>query len=117
MTITIETITREQRSILVYAENCAVEHGGLLEGIRMNVDDHHALVELEAAGILAHGRVPGKLLGSFRERQVTHWCDLTDAGWELATQLRRLRSKKANTARAKVDAVLAQRALAESEPS
>lgn len=112
MTITIESITRDQRSVLVYAEHCAVEHGGLLEGIRMNPDDHTALIQLEIAGFLTSGRVPGKMLGSFRVRQVTHWCDLTDAGWDLAAQLRRARSETPNQARKQVDAVLAEREAA-----
>jgi len=109
MTITPETITRDQRSILLYVETCAVDHGGLLEGIRMNADDHTAMAQLQHAGILKHGRVPGRLLGTF-QRNVTHWCDLTDAGWELAHQLRRACARKVSAARDKVDAYLAERA-------
>lgn len=110
MSLTPDTITREQRSILMYAETCAVEHGGLLEGIRMNADDHVALTQLAVEGILNYGRIPGKLLGTFKVRQATHWCDLTEAGWALAHQLRRARAAKPDAARQKVDAVLAERA-------
>lgn len=110
--ITIDTITRDQRSILMYAETCAVDHGGLLEGIRMNSDDIAALDQLEAAGIVKYGRVPGKMLGSFRVRQATHWCDLTEAGWALAYALRRARAAKPDANRKKVDAVFAERAEA-----
>jgi len=109
MTITSETITRDQRNILMYAETCAVDYGGLLEGIRMNAADLVALDQLEAAGILKHGRIPGKLLGTFA-RSVSYWCDLTEAGWTLAYQLRRERAMKPNSARQTVDAVLAERA-------
>lgn len=108
-TITLDTITRDQRSILLYAEACAVDYGGLLEGIRMNKDDHAALAELAAAGILTHGRIPGKMLGTF-QRNVTNWCDLTEAGWALAHQLRRARAAKPEPSREKVNAVLAERA-------
>ena len=108
MKITIETITRDQRSILLYAEHCAVEQGGLLDGVRLNAADLGALVQLEDAGILAHGRIPGRLLGSFKDHRIqpTHSCDLTDTGWELAALLRRERSVRPNKARKQVDAVL-----------
>lgn len=111
MTITTETITRAQRSALLYAESCAVDDGGLLEGIRLNKDDHAALDELQQAGILTWGRTPGRLLGKFT-RNVTHWCDLTEAGWTLASQLRRARAAKPNASREKVNAVMAERAEA-----
>lgn len=109
MTLTIETITRDQRSILMYAETCAVDHGGLLEGIRMNKTDLDSLAELAAAGILTFGRIPGKMLGTFK-RNNTHWCDLTEAGWSLAYQLRRARAAKPDPSRQKVEAELAERA-------
>ena len=108
MSLTPDTMTRDQRSILLYAESCAVEHGGLLEGIRMNKDDHAALDDLAQAGMLTWGRTPGKLLGTF-QRNVTHWCDLTEAGWALAFQLRRERAAKPNASRQKVDAYFAER--------
>lgn len=112
MNLTPETITRDQRSILMYAETCAVDHGGLLEGIRMNTADLSALKELAEAGILTYGRIPGKLLGTFRVRQATHWCDLTDAGWTLAHGLRRARAAKPDTIRKIVNDVMAERAEA-----
>jgi hypothetical protein len=112
MTITPETVTRDQRSALLYVESCAVEYGGLLEGIRMNEADHKALTELSDAGFLTYGRIPGKMLGTF-QRGVTHWCDLTETGWALAQQLRRARAAKPNASRQKVDAYFAERAAAQ----
>ena len=107
--LTVETITRDQRSILMYAETCAVDYGGLLEGIRMNKDDHAALDELAAAGILTWARIPGKMLGQFK-RNATHYCDLTEEGWALVHALRRARAAKPEPGRELVNAVLAERA-------
>lgn len=112
MTITTATITREQRSALLYAESCAVDHSGLLEGLRINSTDLVALDELEAAGMVTHGRIPGKLLGSFRVRHATHWCDLTDAGWALAHELRRMLAAKPDAKRQRVNNALAEREIA-----
>jgi hypothetical protein len=103
MTITPETVTRDQRNVLLYVESCAVDYGGLLDNQYMNTADHDALKELAELGILTYGRIPGKLLGTFA-RSVTLWCDLTEAGWTLAHQLRRARAAKPNASREKVDA-------------
>lgn len=109
--ITPEALTRNQSSALLYVETCCVDFGGLLEGTRMNEDDRDALDQLAAAGALKWGRIPGRLLGSF-QRQVTHWCDLTDEGWALAHQLRRARAARCNGPRDKVNALLAEREAA-----
>jgi hypothetical protein len=109
MSLTPETITREQASILLYVESCAVEYGGLLEGVRINATDLRALVSLTEAGYLTFGRIPGKLLGSF-QRGVTHWCDLTDAGWALAHQMRRARAARSHATRGRIDLYIAEQA-------
>ena len=60
-TIDITTLTKVERSIILYAESCSVEYGGLLEGMRMNEDDLVALRKFEE-GILSFGRCPAALL-------------------------------------------------------
>lgn len=109
--IDLDALTRDERNALLYAETCVVDYGGLLEGIRMNEDDHRALDEFQAEGLLTWGRIPGTLLTSF-SRQVTHWVTFTDGAWTLANRLRRARAEKPNTARQKVDEYLAERATA-----
>ena len=98
MTTTIKfepaELTKVQRSILLYAECCLVDYGGLLEGSRMNADDLGALREFHDAGLLRFGRVPGSLLGSFIGRSITHWVVFTPAGWDLAHATRRLQSER-----------------------
>lgn len=111
-TINIETMTKVERSILLYAETCCVDYGGLLEGQRMNADDMAALKKFEEAGILEYGRIPFKLLGPLGSygRKPTHWITFTDAAWEVAHALRRRCSHKASVSRQKVDEALADRA-------
>lgn len=107
-TIDITTLTKIERSIILYAESCSVDYGGLLEGTRMNRDDMDALARFKAEGILDYGRVPAALLGTFA-RNVTHWCDLTDAGWDLAHKLRRAHAAKKAGGRTRVDKAFAER--------
>jgi hypothetical protein len=107
--IDIATLTRDEKSLLLYVETCCVDYGGLLEGIRMNESDHKALDRFKAEGVLDFGRIPSELLGQF-SRKVTKWCDLTDTGWALAHQLRRARAASPSWARQQVDEIRAAKA-------
>ncbi|MBR8434795.1 hypothetical protein KDW37_28950 [Burkholderia cenocepacia] len=111
--IDIATLTKVERSILLYAETCCVDAGGLLEGKRMNADDMTALRKFADAGILSFGRIPFHLLASLSSlRQPTHWITLTDDAWQLAHALRRQRAARGSASRRKVDEVLAEREVA-----
>ena len=89
-----EHLTKDERSALVYAESCAVDRGGLLEAKRMNGADHVALCKFQQAGLLTWGRIPSCCLPapSHFSSSPTHWVRLTEEGWVLAGELRRLRS-------------------------
>lgn len=110
-TIDITTLTKVERSIILYAESCSVDYGGLLEGKRMNDDDLAALRKFHESGLLSFGRVPAKLLGPLSEygRNPTHWVTFTDDAWALAHALRRQRAAHGSVSRTKVDEVLAER--------
>jgi len=112
--ITIDDLTKTERSILAYAETCLVDYGGLLEGKRMNQDDIDALKKFQDAGILTFGRIPFHTVETLGRmgRHPTHWITFTDAAWELAHAIRRLRAQADSASRKKVDAALAERALA-----
>lgn len=87
-----QDLTKTERSALLYAETTLVDYGGLMEGKRLNGQDHDALNRLQSAGMLTWGRVPAKLLGSFiGGRDITHWVSFNDVGWQLAAQVRRER--------------------------
>ncbi|MDN7965596.1 hypothetical protein QZM92_26810 [Burkholderia multivorans] len=110
-TIDINALTKVERSIILYAESCCVDCGGLLEGIRMNADDMTALRKFADAGILTFGRIPARLLGPLSGlREPTHWITFTEEAWQLAHALRRERAARVTASRRKVDDALAQRA-------
>jgi hypothetical protein len=90
------TLTKDERSFLLYVETCCVDGGGLLVGVRMNAEDHAAAAKFVEAGLLASfGRIPSALLGRSGSPQgATHYAELTDAGWLLAHTLRRERAKR-----------------------
>lgn len=86
----LEEMSKDARSVLLYAETCAVDHGGLLEGVRMNEADMKALRKMESDRLLRYGRIPARLLGQFPgQRKPTHWVKFYDFAWEVAHELRR----------------------------
>ncbi len=90
-----DKLSKDERDALIYAESCLVEYGGLLEGMRMNSEDLKALAMFKEQGLLDFGRVPGKLVGNFVGRSITHWVEFKDGAWQLAHQLRRERCERA----------------------
>lgn len=107
MQLTPDTMTKDERSMLVYAETCVVDYSGLLEGQRMNRADMEALKKFKAAGLLDYGRIPAALLD--RSYGKTHWVTFNESAWTLAHQLRRVRAQQISTTRKAVDAALAER--------
>lgn len=107
--IDIDALTKVERSIILYAETCCVDAGGLLEGERMNADDMTALRKFADAGILTFGRIPARLLESLSGlRLPTHWITFTDEAWQLAQALRRRCAAQGSASRKKVDEALAE---------
>lgn len=91
--IDISTMTKDEKSIILYAETCIVDKGSLMEGARMNAADHEALKRFQAAGILTYGRILSCCpTPSHFSSQPTHWVRFTDEAWTLATALRRQRA-------------------------
>lgn len=116
-TFTPETLTRDQKSILLYAECALVDRGGLLTGARMNEDDMANLKLFADAGILKFGRIPHALLRSASRSSdnypSTHWVEFTDVAWELAQKLRLDRARQRGPYATEVFAAVAERATAE----
>lgn len=89
-------LTKDQRSALLYVETCVVDYGGLLEGRRMNTEDHESLRQMQAIGWLTWGRIPSSLLGrhDFTHSTPNHWARLTASGWKVAHACRMIRAEQ-----------------------
>jgi hypothetical protein len=90
LALTPDDMTKDERSVLVYAESVTVDYGGLMEADRMNAEDFAGLDKLAVLGFLTWGRIPAALLGQhdLTRTKPTHWCKLTESGWALAHQCR-----------------------------
>lgn len=104
-----DTMTKDERSCLLYAESCAVDGGGLMEGIRMNHEDHEALKRFGELGLLEFHRIPASILGSGAKSSWTHIVTLSPDGWELAAMCRRRRARQRGPHATEALAILAER--------
>ena len=106
-----DKLTRDQKSVLLYAETVIVDRGGLLTGARMNADDIANLKTFQDAGLLRFGRIPFALIkkasDSADSYPSTHWIEFTEKAWSLVGELRRTRSAKRGPYAEKVFAAIA----------
>lgn len=105
--LTTETMTKDQRSCLLYVEACCVDNSGLLEPIRMNSADFDALEMFKEEGLLDFGRCPSKSKAFAAGKM--YWVTLHDKGWSLAHLLRGMRAGNIGPMRKEVDAMIAER--------
>ena len=96
----LETMSYEERNLLLYLETCAVDYGGSVEAQRMNGDDFLIADSWVNSGFIRFGRIRSKDIMSHKgNRRVTHWVELSDAAWALAHAERRARFKRLNDKR------------------
>ncbi|WP_413460628.1 hypothetical protein [Herbaspirillum huttiense] len=107
MDISLENLSRDEKAVLLYAEECVVNASGLLESVRLNGEDLVALKRFKDGGVIDFGRVPSDLLK--RAAGKTYWVTFTDAAWNLAHQFRRERAAGVNPLRRAVDEIIAAR--------
>lgn len=89
-------LTREEKSLLLYMETGAVDHGGKLAGARMNADDFEIAKRWNESGFVSFGRIayhditPESTTGP----AVTHWCVLSEEAWVAAHAERKARCQR-----------------------
>ena len=91
----LSEMSREERSLLLFVETQAVDHGGALDRSRVNDADMEVLLDWHEDGFVMCGRLPSALAGPGarrgRGRCATHWVHLSDEAWRLAHEERRAR--------------------------
>ena len=94
----METMSKDQQSLLMYFETCLVDHYGRLEGQRMNSLDIKIAEAFNKNGLIKFGRLSmeaiQRLRGDPRGTIYTHYVRFTDKAWELAHKFRRERSER-----------------------
>lgn len=87
---TLETMTKDEKSLLLYLETCAVDCSGKVQAVRMNSDDQKIVERWNAEGFVSYGRIASEDLNEYG----SHWCHLSDEAWALAAAERRARAER-----------------------
>lgn len=83
-------MTRDQISLLLYLETCAVDHAGRVNMARMNADDFRQAEEWAKAWFIQFGRIASKHIN----RDGARWVTLSDEAWKQAHEHRKARAAR-----------------------
>jgi hypothetical protein len=96
MAKTLDEMTKDEKSLLLFLETCVVDEAGLIDVRKMNAEDVAIAVRWEAEGFIGFGRVYSKdiarLSANSAGRVYSQWCSLSEEAWTLAHQERRARA-------------------------
>jgi len=83
---TLDTMTSDEKRLLLYLETCAVDYGGKVDTKRMNKEGMDIAKKWNDEGFVKFGRI------KFHSIIVsTHWCELSDEAWNIAHAERKAR--------------------------
>ena len=91
----LEGFTRQELSLLLFLETCAVDHGGAIDGRHMNEDDFDIAEGWSRSGFVEFGRIYSKdVQNRPHGRSRSHWCRLSDRAFVAASHERKARSSR-----------------------
>jgi len=86
----LNDMSRDERSLLLYFETCAVDFSGRVDLRRVNEDDMKIVECWNDSGFISFGRIAHRDHNS----QGSHWVELTDDAWSLAHKERRTKYER-----------------------
>ena len=90
---TLETMTKDERSQLLFFESCAVDNAGRVKIAHMNELDMQIAERWDADGFVGFGRVADQSLRESRTMG-SHFCILSEEAWRLAAEERKARAAR-----------------------
>lgn len=87
-TITLESMSRNEKGLLLYLETVCVDYQSRLEPVRMNDEDFKILCAWRDAGFIDYGRIKSEFIKSSR----SYWVSLSEEAWALVHKERRERA-------------------------
>jgi hypothetical protein len=90
---TLETMTKDERSLLLFLEACAVDKWGKIDARHMNKLDLGIAERWDKEKFIGFGRIAYKFINTDKAAFgiATHWCKLSDEAWKLAHEERKAR--------------------------
>lgn len=90
----MDLTTKDERSLLLYLETRAVDHGGRVADANINAEDLAIAERWNAQGYVNFGRVAWEDVTAGRVTGSAHWCLLSPEAFEDAHRLRRERAAR-----------------------
>jgi hypothetical protein len=84
----LESMTKEERSLLLFFEDCAVNKSGRVNSTHMNDADREIAQKWNLSGFVEWGRIASEHLSSLGN----NWCLLSEQAWEIASAERKARA-------------------------
>lgn len=78
----LDTMTSDERNLLLFFEYCAVDNLGKIDARRMNREDFTIAEKWDKEGFVKFGRIKFKSI--IKDSYSTRWCELSDEAWILA---------------------------------
>jgi len=85
--MTLEEMRRDERSLLLFFESCAVDLNGRVDAKRMNEKDFSIAKDWDFNGFICFGRI----VIDDHNSQGGNWVELSEDAWSMAHQERRAR--------------------------
>ncbi len=90
MKVKLSDFGKDERSLLLFFETCAVDYGGRVDRRRMNDIDAAIARRWHEEKFIKFGRIVARHVNS----QGSSWCQLSDTAWSLAHQERKNRAER-----------------------
>ena len=87
---TLDTLTKDERSLLLFMESRATDQSGRVKTVHMNEADMKIAERWNREGFVKFGRIASEDLSEFG----SHWCFLSDEAWTLAHAERKARAAR-----------------------
>lgn len=78
---TLDAMSRDERSLLLYLETRAVDHGGLVAPVHMNAADFDITKRWNEAGFLRFSRMLSEYINDTRLARSSHVVELGEMAW------------------------------------
>ena len=86
---TLESMSKDERSLLLYFESRAVDNGGKIDAFHMNREDFIIAERWNEEDFVGFGRI---CMNDILSQKGTHWCHLSDKAFALAHEERKARA-------------------------
>ena len=88
----LSELSKDERSLLLYIESCAVDQGGLVHNLRINAEKRDILERWNKDKFIFFSRITTASLKILRNKHQTGQVFLSENAWELAHKERRARN-------------------------